>query len=273
MKSRFLVGLVVILLIPFCLGCQLGKKKAKGIELLKVQDIGIRVGDVAGTPLSGLVTARHLCNGIDIKKAVYSNAVYGTIKAFPEPVGDFRYYPPSAPCQDSIMVHLFAEDGCEKIGKIQVNVVAADSSPLMLNKTESENKNVGGEKPSKIEEQPPSPPTTKKDTPEIIIETKPSGIPPGDDNWTTVAGRVEGIENPENYRIIIYALGDKWYLQPYINNYDILLNPDGHFSTDTHGGWKFCLLLADRDFVPQEYIYNALPKVGGKIHLKKVFKP
>src|SRR5689334_1333804 len=68
-----------------------------------------------------------------------------------------------------------------------------------------------------------------------IIQAPPSAG--GPDAISLISGEVKGV-NPEDYRVVIYVLTDKWYVQPHVIEPFTPIKPDGQWMTDTHLGRK-----------------------------------
>ncbi|HTU44233.1 MAG TPA: hypothetical protein VMF91_04190 [Bryobacteraceae bacterium] len=59
-----------------------------------------------------------------------------------------------------------------------------------------------------------------------------------------IAGRVAGIEDTTNYRVVLYAKTDKWYIQPLIGSLTSIA-PDGTWRTWTHTGAYYVAFVVD----------------------------
>ena len=82
-------------------------------------------------------------------------------------------------------------------------------------------------------------------------------IPPydpagGPDSSADIAGEVSGLSREElkNYRVVIYARTDKFYVQPLAASPFTSLEEDGRFTTWTHGGSLYAALLVKEGFKP-----------------------
>ena len=73
----------------------------------------------------------------------------------------------------------------------------------------------------------------------------------GPDSRGVIAGKIEGIQDPNAYRVVVYALTDHWYVQPTRDEPLTLINNDGTWATETHLGTSYAVILVDRSFVPQ----------------------
>jgi len=79
-----------------------------------------------------------------------------------------------------------------------------------------------------------------------------------------VEGRVEGIAEPEKYRVVLYAFTDKWYVQPTEANPYTSIREDGSWSNWTHLGKRYAGLLVRPSFQPRSTL-QMLPSVGGDV--------
>ena len=86
----------------------------------------------------------------------------------------------------------------------------------------------------------------------------------GSDSQGNIAGVVKGISNPENYKIILYAHTDWWYVQPLTVNPYTDVNSAGVWSNWTHLGNRYAALLVRRSFHPKAKIMT-LPHVDGDV--------
>jgi hypothetical protein len=95
--------------------------------------------------------------------------------------------------------------------------------------------------------------------PTITLTTLPvAGA--GADSWGQIAGKTTGA-NPDEQRVVLYALTDQWYVQPLIAQPFTKIAKDGSFQSGTHLGGTYAALLVDRSFVPPPTL-AALPPVG-----------
>lgn len=85
----------------------------------------------------------------------------------------------------------------------------------------------------------------------------------GPDSRGVIAGTVSGIKEPSRYRIAVYALTDRWYIQPTRDESLTLIGNDGTWATDTHLGTSYAALLVDKTFVPPPQPFS-LPR-GDKV--------
>lgn len=98
----------------------------------------------------------------------------------------------------------------------------------------------------------------------ILINRKSTHFSFGGDEKTEImSGSVIGV-NPDNYRIVVFAYTNQWYIQPDVNNYLINIQADGSWSTETHLGEKYCIMLVKKNFSTESPI-TSLPLGSDKI--------
>ena len=66
------------------------------------------------------------------------------------------------------------------------------------------------------------------------------------------------------YRVVVYALTDKWYVQPLGNAPLTKLRTGGSWSTKTHRGSNYAAVLVTTNHIPSTVLYT-LPAVGGDV--------
>lgn len=102
---------------------------------------------------------------------------------------------------------------------------------------------------------------SKQPQPTITITSVPTDYPSESMASRPIAGTVKNA--PKGSVVVVYALGDTWYVQPWASNpYTSIEN--GKWSTDTHGGFAFVALLVKPGYQPSATL-SGLPKVGGSI--------
>ena len=89
----------------------------------------------------------------------------------------------------------------------------------------------------------------------------------GSDSQGNIAGVVKGISNPENYKIVLYAHTDWWYVQPLTDHPYTDINSEGVWSNWTHLGYRYAALVVRKSFHPKAKI-KVLPHVGGDVIAK-----
>ena len=75
-----------------------------------------------------------------------------------------------------------------------------------------------------------------------------------------IEGEVEAL-GPTSFRVVIYVFTDKWYVQPLAAAPFTEIGQDGSWSTWTHTGTQYAVLLVRPTFQPQSII-PSLPGVG-----------
>ena len=89
----------------------------------------------------------------------------------------------------------------------------------------------------------------------------------GPDSRGTFVGTVIGLSNPERYRIVLYALTDKWYVQPQALTPFTKLDGGGNWENWTHLGFRYGALVVLKTFKPAVTL-DSLPDVGGGVIAK-----
>lgn len=105
-------------------------------------------------------------------------------------------------------------------------------------------------------------PTRKPATPKISITSAPDIGPGPDMGPDPIEGKAQ-VDRP-GLAVVIYAFGDRWYVQPYTDSPFTSLDKDGGWSTPTHGGTVYAALLVDPHTFKAKAILDALPRVDGK---------
>jgi len=124
---------------------------------------------------------------------------------------------------------------------------------------------------SKAESQPlpktgniqPQPPTEVSGTKPSITITRVPPAGAGSDTWGTIAGLVRGV-NVEACKVVIFAYGDTWYVQPLANSPYTSIGSDGKWETGIHLGFEYAALLVKSSYKPSATT-DTLPKVGGDV--------
>ncbi len=74
----------------------------------------------------------------------------------------------------------------------------------------------------------------------------------------SIGGTVEGVKDLQEHRIVVYALTDKWYVQPMPGEALTPIGADGSWHTWTHSGSSYAALLVGSSYKPPP-IAEALP--------------
>jgi len=83
-----------------------------------------------------------------------------------------------------------------------------------------------------------------------------------------ISGRVANVAHPEQYKVVVYAHTDKWYVQPEAASPHTEIQPDGTWSSWTHLGYRYAALAVRSSFQPAATLRN-LPAIGGDVLAKK----
>jgi hypothetical protein len=105
--------------------------------------------------------------------------------------------------------------------------------------------------------------SVSKDKPRIAIERVPSDAPGEPLASSPIEGTVSGA-SPKDCKVVIYAYGDTWYVQPWAAAPYTKIGPNGKWKTVTHGGFEFAALLVKSSYRPPATLAE-LPEVGGSI--------
>ena len=96
-----------------------------------------------------------------------------------------------------------------------------------------------------------------------ITRVPPSGS--GPERMESIAGEARGINVGQcACKIVIFALGDVWYVQPFVTASDTALAPDGSFTAQTHLGSQYAALLVKASYRPSATL-QSLPGLGGEV--------
>jgi hypothetical protein len=107
---------------------------------------------------------------------------------------------------------------------------------------------------------------------EITITSVPTDPPGPDMASDPVTGIVTGVD-PAQYKVVIYAFGDKWYVQPTVASPLTDIGSDGKWESQSHGGTKFVALLVKPSYQPDANP-DEIASVGGDVVAKsKAVKP
>lgn len=82
-----------------------------------------------------------------------------------------------------------------------------------------------------------------------------------------ISGSVEGLSNPQQYKIVVYAYTNMWYVQPTEDEPFTEIMSDGTWSTWTHIGTHYVALLVKPSYVPVRQT-EAPPVTGGDVIAK-----
>ena len=99
--------------------------------------------------------------------------------------------------------------------------------------------------------------------PTVTIDKVPN-IAPGPDGMDEISGKVSGVKNPTECKVIIYAFADKWYVQPTRDEKKTEIEKDLTWASQTHGGFEYAALLVKSSYTPADTL-KSLPKEGGDV--------
>jgi hypothetical protein len=83
-----------------------------------------------------------------------------------------------------------------------------------------------------------------------------------------IAGKVSGVKpedlRREDFRVVVYAKADHWYVQPFASVPTTGINDNGTWENDTHLGNRYAALLVKPSYQPPQ-IADVLPNIGGDV--------
>jgi len=96
-----------------------------------------------------------------------------------------------------------------------------------------------------------------------MTEVPPYGEGGADKPTRPICGKVSGV-HPSSTRVVVYALTNHWYVQPYTDSARTGINPNGSWCTESRPGSAYAALLVKAEYSPPE-IAQALPQVGDDV--------
>jgi hypothetical protein len=90
-------------------------------------------------------------------------------------------------------------------------------------------------------------PQASEQKPKVDITLAPK-CGDGADSQGNIEGTVTGLQSPENYKIVLYAHTDKWYVQPLGDSPLTEIGADGKWSNWTHLGGRYAALVVPASF-------------------------
>lgn len=169
---------------------------------------------------------------------------------------------------DSITLEIYKGDS--KIDSIYVTVnIVAEAPKNATTQPPANNSNVQMPKAQPPKLRPEINSETVKGagitgTPSITIMNQlPFDPVGGDGSQATIEGVVSGVD-PKEFRIVIYAYTNAHYVQPLIAAPFTRIEDDGKWSTWTHTGTRYTVLLVRPSFVPPSKA-EVLPGEGGDV--------
>lgn len=100
---------------------------------------------------------------------------------------------------------------------------------------------------------------SRQDRPAVIFTQVPVADRGGPDRTDTIAGRVTGAKPGQH--IVLYALANRWYVQPIVEAPFTSIQPDNTWANRTHLGADYAALLVDPGYKPALQL-GALPAPG-----------
>jgi len=97
-----------------------------------------------------------------------------------------------------------------------------------------------------------------------ITFTKVPGRGAGADSREELAGQVDGLEEPGHYKIVIYSLGDRWYVQPWTMRPFTEIGDDGEWHNLVHLGRRYAALVVEPTYEAEAKV-EVLPVTGGEV--------
>ena len=101
---------------------------------------------------------------------------------------------------------------------------------------------------------------------EITIIPK-SGL--GENSRGTITGNVRGLDNPEDYKVILFAHTNRWWVQPLADDPETVIDTKGEWTNWTHLGSEYAALVIRPPYAPPPNPIS-LPKVGDRVLAIKV---
>ena len=105
--------------------------------------------------------------------------------------------------------------------------------------------------------------------PSIALTKIPPAAEGGRERVDTIAGRVRNARPGQ--QIVVYAHSGTWWVQPWPDHALIPLQADATFSTETHLGFDYAVLLVDPDYHPLPTM-DSTPAQGGSVAALTVVK-
>jgi hypothetical protein len=107
------------------------------------------------------------------------------------------------------------------------------------------------------------------DSPSLELTKIPPAAQGGRERIDTIAGRVRNARPKQ--QIVIYAHSGQWWVQPWPDHPFIPINADSTWTTETHLGFEYAVLLVDPEYHPLP-ILDVAPTQGGPVALVKIVK-
>jgi hypothetical protein len=107
------------------------------------------------------------------------------------------------------------------------------------------------------------------DSPSLELTKIPPAAQGGRERIDTIAGRVRNAHPGQ--QIVIYAHSGTWWVQPWPDRAFISIRADSTWSTETHLGFEYAVLLVDPEYHPLPTL-DVAPTQGGPVVLVKIVK-
>jgi hypothetical protein len=99
----------------------------------------------------------------------------------------------------------------------------------------------------------------------IIVETQPPfNWAPQSEDMYKISGRIKGLKDYRNYRIVVYANTIQYYIQPGLDNPLTIIDKDGKWQLLTRLGGEYVILLVNDNYKPSATL-DLCPEKGGEI--------
>ena len=85
----------------------------------------------------------------------------------------------------------------------------------------------------------------------------------GPDKLETISGTVRHV-SVRDTKVVLFARTNTWYVQPYVDSSDTLINDDNTWENDTHLGFEYAALLVNVSYQPPPTTAK-LPDIGGLV--------
>jgi hypothetical protein len=172
------------------------------------------------------------------------------------------------PPDDTVLLEVMKSGKIIRIENIQINILRGPTinwqpKPLAKNSNEKSPATPNTIAPSKPE-QPVNGQVVISSKPSVRITLIPRYDPVGGDNSKDdIAGEALGVD-PKDFLIVVYALTDRWYVQPFTESPFTQLNNNGSWNAMTHTGAQYAALLVRPSFNPPKAA-SSLPSIGGEV--------
>jgi hypothetical protein len=98
--------------------------------------------------------------------------------------------------------------------------------------------------------------------------TQVPGVGEGVDSRGDISGRINGLNRPQDYKVVIYVHTDQWYVQPLADTPYTDISTNGRWTNWTHLGRRYGVLVVRPEYKPAAKA-QSLPSVGGHVIARK----